>query len=113
MKCFSCDGGLGNWEPEDDPLIEHKTWFPDCPFLRVINANDSSTMIPELPDDLKEDLKEDQNEKNLCRICYTNERNIVFLPCGHLETCPTCAKALSSCPVCRASIAKTIKIYRS
>jgi hypothetical protein len=23
VKCFYCDGGLKNWQPEDDPWVEH------------------------------------------------------------------------------------------
>jgi hypothetical protein len=33
VKCFYCDGGLCNWEPGDDPWIEHAKWFPDCHFV--------------------------------------------------------------------------------
>lgn len=33
-RCFFCDGGLRNWEPNDDPWIEHVRWFPQCGFVR-------------------------------------------------------------------------------
>lgn len=33
VLCFSCDGGLRNWEPHDDPWTEHAKWFDQCPFL--------------------------------------------------------------------------------
>ena len=26
MKCFYCDGGLRNWQPEDAPWVEHARW---------------------------------------------------------------------------------------
>jgi len=35
VKCFSCDGGLCSWEPEDSPEIEHRKWFPDCAFVSL------------------------------------------------------------------------------
>ena len=34
VKCFHCDGGLCNWESEDEPWIEHAKWYPDCAFLK-------------------------------------------------------------------------------
>ena len=34
VKCFYCDGGLRNWERNDDPWLEHARWFPKCGFLR-------------------------------------------------------------------------------
>jgi len=35
VKCFSCNGGLESWQPEDDVLAEHKKWFPTCVFLQL------------------------------------------------------------------------------
>jgi hypothetical protein len=28
VKCFYCDGGLRNWQPEDDPWVEHARYPP-------------------------------------------------------------------------------------
>jgi len=33
VKCFYCDGGLKNWQPDDRPWVEHARWFPRCGFL--------------------------------------------------------------------------------
>ena len=32
-KCWYCNGGLQNWEPTDQPWIEHAKWFPLCEYL--------------------------------------------------------------------------------
>ncbi|XP_053389942.1 baculoviral IAP repeat-containing protein 3-like [Mercenaria mercenaria] len=34
VRCFSCGGGLRNWEYGDGPWEEHARWFPECKFLR-------------------------------------------------------------------------------
>ena len=34
VKCFFCDGGLRNWEPNDDPWREHARWFKNCDYVR-------------------------------------------------------------------------------
>ncbi|XP_045198428.2 baculoviral IAP repeat-containing protein 7-like [Mercenaria mercenaria] len=34
VRCFSCGGGLRNWEYGDGPWEEHARWFPGCKFLR-------------------------------------------------------------------------------
>jgi hypothetical protein len=34
VRCFWCDGGLKNWQPNDDPWTEHARWFPRCPFVQ-------------------------------------------------------------------------------
>jgi len=38
VKCFFCDGGLCNWEAEDEPWTEHARWFPDCGFLKQVKG---------------------------------------------------------------------------
>ncbi|XP_039267140.1 baculoviral IAP repeat-containing protein 8-like [Styela clava] len=32
-KCYYCNGGLQNWDFEDDPWTEHAKYFPRCEFL--------------------------------------------------------------------------------
>lgn len=32
--CYCCDGGLCNWDEEDDPWIEHTRWYPRCTYVR-------------------------------------------------------------------------------
>ncbi|XP_076444797.1 baculoviral IAP repeat-containing protein 7-B-like [Babylonia areolata] len=38
VKCFYCDGLLYNWEPEDDPFVEHVRWFPDCQYMKLVKG---------------------------------------------------------------------------
>ncbi|XP_060065407.1 inhibitor of apoptosis protein-like [Ylistrum balloti] len=33
-RCFYCGGGLRNWEPGDDPWVEHARWFPRCLYVK-------------------------------------------------------------------------------
>jgi len=33
VKCWYCNGGLQNWDFDDDPWEEHAKWFPSCEFL--------------------------------------------------------------------------------
>jgi baculoviral IAP repeat-containing protein 2/3 len=39
VKCFFCDGGLCNWEADDEPWTEHARWFPDCGFLKQVKGS--------------------------------------------------------------------------
>ncbi|KAJ3583246.1 hypothetical protein NHX12_034147 [Muraenolepis orangiensis] len=34
-KCFFCLKELEGWEPEDDPLAEHKSHSPKCSFITL------------------------------------------------------------------------------
>ncbi len=40
VKCFYCDGGLRNWQPEDDPWTEHSRWFAQCGFVRLVKGDE-------------------------------------------------------------------------
>ncbi|KAI9361920.1 zinc finger, C3HC4 type-domain-containing protein [Pilaira anomala] len=57
------------------------------------------------------------NEDSLCRICFDNQQNCVFLDCGHMATCIECAKKLiesrNECPICREPILKLVHVFRS
>lgn len=52
-------------------------------------------------------------EAKTCKVCFDEEVNIVFLPCGHLACCNNCAPALRNCPICRAFIRGTVRIFLS
>ncbi|VDI68390.1 baculoviral IAP repeat-containing protein 2/3 [Mytilus galloprovincialis] len=32
-RCFFCGGGLRNWEPGDQPWVEHARWYQNCVFV--------------------------------------------------------------------------------
>jgi hypothetical protein len=34
VKCAYCGGIIGQWEINDQPLTEHRKFFPDCPIVR-------------------------------------------------------------------------------
>merc|ERR1712037_874570 len=40
VKCFYCDGGLRNWQPEDAPWVEHARWFSKCVFVRLVKGDE-------------------------------------------------------------------------
>jgi len=52
-------------------------------------------------------------EALLCKICFDQQMSMVFLPCGHSLSCPSCATALSSCPLCRKEIQATVRAFFS
>lgn len=47
VKCAWCQGVIGQWEPNDDPLREHLRFFGSCPKARSLDtSNDSFELIP-------------------------------------------------------------------
>ncbi|KYN06122.1 Apoptosis inhibitor IAP [Cyphomyrmex costatus] len=69
--CYYCGGGLMDWEPFDDPWIEHAKWFDKCLYLLVMKGKEfvhntaKKTHIETITsavDKLLEKLEEDSNE---------------------------------------------------
>jgi len=52
-------------------------------------------------------------DARLCKICYSREVRIVFMPCGHLLACAECAKNMKICGVCRKNVELTVQVYIS
>lgn len=79
------------------------------------NQMKRSSSMPECSLNSDDLLKENTElkEQKLCKICMVSDVNIVFLPCGHLVACATCAPALQMCPICRAAIKGTVRTYMS
>ncbi|KAK3583488.1 hypothetical protein CHS0354_025621 [Potamilus streckersoni] len=46
----------------------------------------------------------------MCKICFVNKKNIVFIPCNHVVTCANCGTTLEQCPVCRVKIEQRTKL---
>ena len=56
--------------------------------------------------------KEEQDAQSECVICFNVSSDLVaLLPCGHLCVCQGCARCLSQCPLCCASVAHTSRIF--
>ncbi|XP_077976844.1 baculoviral IAP repeat-containing protein 7-like [Glandiceps talaboti] len=60
VKCFHCNVGLRNWEPTDEPWIEHARWFPKCDyvsqqrgtaFMKYVAAKFPQPYVPQVPAD--------------------------------------------------------------
>lgn len=44
-RCFTCDGGLQNWDLDDDPWLEHARWFPNCAYVRQIKGEEYINLV--------------------------------------------------------------------
>jgi len=127
VKCFCCDGSVNSWDPKDEPWIEHARWFPHCTFLLSTKGYNYVNKIQEdkkanlLYKNKKQDellvhpVKENKTVQNnlLCQICCEQIIGMVYLPCGHVYSCPSCTTVLKSCPVCRKNIIHVIRVYFS
>lgn len=126
VVCFSCGGGLWQWEENDDIWEEHALHYAKCMYLRLYKGSKYydealDTKMRKLDARLKglnflEPKKEEDKSKcsetsNECQICCVNKYNTVFLPCGHIYACVKCASPLLQCPICRNRIENVARIF--
>lgn len=75
VKCFSCGGGLKDWDPGDLPWEQHALWLKNCSFLKRIKGqayidNVQRTQRPNIPNSIENNFinslpncEEDQTAK--------------------------------------------------
>ncbi|XP_015884981.1 E3 ubiquitin-protein ligase APD2 isoform X2 [Ziziphus jujuba] len=96
----------------------------------VEEINETHPILPEKPsrytygtvEDDEESVASSSSEElydaKLCVICYDDQRNCFFVPCGHCATCYDCAQRIMEgeskvCPICRRLIHKVRRLFSS
>jgi len=113
VQCFSCSGILKDWDDEnDDPWEQHALWLPNCQYLKQMKGVD---YIQSVQVNKHEELPFHQNilssDKSLCKICFMDNFNTIFLPCGHVVACHKCALSFTYCPICRILLTEVKRIF--
>ena len=60
----------------------------------------------------KKKKKKKETADDYCKICYDKTMDSVFVPCGHILACMSCAVIVDECPVCKTPC-EAIRIYRA
>ena len=47
VTCFYCNGSLQNWGGNDNPMIEHARWFPNCAYAKQLCGDELYRKIQE------------------------------------------------------------------
>ncbi|KFB40308.1 AGAP007294-PA-like protein [Anopheles sinensis] len=186
VKCFSCGGGLKDWEQDDEPWEQHAIWYSNCHYLQLMKGPEfirkcialkeaataagepsgenrasssassqpstsgissaSSSIMSTSPasssglsspspvgtlededctlrcgSDVSggEDAGRDDtgnrkiSDGKICKICFVNEYNTAFMPCGHVVACAKCASSVNKCPLCQQPFINVLRLYLS
>jgi hypothetical protein len=57
------------------------------------------------------DSDDEEKEDVDCKICFSKQRAVVFLPCGHFVCCSKCGLKVTKCPMCRMAIMSIIHVF--
>ncbi|XP_065361636.1 death-associated inhibitor of apoptosis 1-like [Calliphora vicina] len=132
VKCFSCQGGLKDWEVDDDPWEQHALWMGDCcSYVKLVKGeafiknvvckfkNPTPNKILAESGEQNQLIKGEEttsapsNDYKSCKICFDKECNTAYIPCGHVVACAECSVATKDCPLCRGPIQNIVRIYLS
>ncbi|XP_050069297.1 E3 ubiquitin-protein ligase MYLIP [Anopheles maculipalpis] len=83
----------------------------ETPAAALGRLEESLRMRQEESGQLEKLLDERIREAITCPICADGEIDTTFLPCGHMTACRACAVQCDRCPLCRANIETTSKIF--
>jgi len=125
VKCFYCDGGLRDWEPDDEPWVQHARWFDKCDYVLTVKGAEyvqqavsdrclekESKIVTN--DEQPNNDTDPKNESKLCKICFGEQANVCFVPCGHIVLCAKCAFSINkTCPMCREPFDSFVRVYFS
>ncbi|XP_065342169.1 baculoviral IAP repeat-containing protein 2-like [Cloeon dipterum] len=101
--CFHCNLGLKDWDPNDDPFVQHCKWNSNCQYIsRMSKVERSKDEITNAP------AKRCTDGDILCLKCRVENVSKVNLPCGHMTFCNSCSA--KSCLVCRSDIIAEINV---
>jgi E3 ubiquitin-protein ligase XIAP len=97
--CFYCGLGLNEWNPTDDPILEHVKHSPNCGYIKIFIEK-------------QKEQQSASNDISRCKICFKNTSNILCVPCKHVSSCDLCVLQYNEiCPICRCIVTKHIKVF--
>jgi hypothetical protein len=138
VQCFFCKGIVGQWELGDLPELEHRRHFRRCPLVlgiecgnisledehvekqdflqvdnlsRIFNCMFKGVSTKNYVENKLEDELFKLRDKLSCKICLSNEADVLLFPCLHV-LCSECINRVQTCPICCVKIASSLKFYR-
>jgi len=105
VQCYMCHLTINDFEPGEDPFVEHLAQSSKCPFIAILKFKISkgTTLAPEVVD--VETLVR-------CQCCMAKNCTYMNSPCNHLCVCSDCVITQEGkCYVCSRTITHIERVY--
>ena len=99
-----------NMRQENDVQVSEET-RESSSNVHQEGINQSAAQSAPEPDFAAEINVRDAINQLTCKICFSAVVGIIFLPCGHLVCCVSCAPAMVDCPICRKTVNGTVQAF--
>jgi baculoviral IAP repeat-containing protein 7/8 len=64
--CFSCGGGLKDWEENDEPWEQHGMWYGKCEYLKLVKGQDFIDKMSSKKEELMSNAASSQSSTGGC-----------------------------------------------
>lgn len=98
-------------DPHTDPSISTDTTMQHTVSLRMQRDTTSTAAICVMRMARTKQNYTDDERTTECVICMERPRVTAMVPCGHVSTCTKCTAGLHDCPICRAPVDSTLRVY--
>jgi baculoviral IAP repeat-containing protein 7/8 len=61
--CFSCGGGLKDWEENDDPWEQHGMWYGKCEYLKLMKGQEFIDQMSSKKEDMMKNITPNQTNE--------------------------------------------------
>lgn len=101
VKCFSCGGGLRDWDENDVPWEQHALWFGKCEYLKLMKGQEyiDAVIAANSEQNQENNLCTDQDTKTINDECNRSSTNCVRAGGSRSVTSAATAAATSSASV--------------
>jgi len=110
-KAHSLASPIATLDEIQKQLTQYELKLNAAPFEEIQNYLLVLQKSTAKAEEIKVKKLKETGENNICAICYTRPRNIVFLNCRHLNTCEECSQNINECITCREKIVQKMKIF--
>nr|CAB3265655.1 E3 ubiquitin-protein ligase RNF34-like [Phallusia mammillata] len=81
--------------------------------LNLFKDNEKNQQVIDESEVPSSEPSTEARNEHVCKICWENPVDCVFLECAHMATCIVCSKAIRECPICRETISRTVRVFKS
>ena len=82
-------------------------WLKKTPGAATTASTEASSEASAATEPVNKKFKSEE-----CKICYDKAIDSVFVPCGHVAACMSCAAGLEVCPICK-TVSVAFKMYHA
>lgn len=80
-------------------------------YERTTHYRKKKILLPKLTFDFSKHIPKEIPDSMICKVCYNERLEVLFIPCGHIATCISCSVTVNCCALCRKPFYFCLRIF--